>query len=226
MKQKDIFLSGEGDQLFKRNKEGLENIDYSQDLVVSEIREILNESKPDSLLKTIGGGIKLLEIGCGDGGRLSYLQEHYNVECHGIDPSAMVIEKAQSYGIRASVGTADSLQFDDGFFDILVFGFCLYLCDRKDLFVIAAEANRVIKSKGFIVILDFFHTGKHKKNKYVHKEGLYSFKMDYRNLFLWHPYYECFKLKVIQHSDKTYTDEVNEWIGVSVLRKNNQFIDE
>ena len=46
------------------------------------------------------------------------------------------------------MGTADKLPFEDQSVDILVYGFCLYLCDREDMFNIAAEANRVIKSSG------------------------------------------------------------------------------
>jgi len=226
MSQKKIFLSGEGDQWFKRNEQSLESKDYGQDLIIAEICELLNSDKTDSLLKISGGGVKLVEIGCGEARRLSYLKENYQVECYGIDPSRLAIEKSQAKGIRASVGTADNLQFEDDYFDILIFGFCLYLCDREDLFVIATEADRVLKSKGFIIIMDFFHPGKNQKNKYAHKVGLNSYKMDYRSLFLWHPFYECFKHKIIHHTKKSYTDRVDEWIAVSVLRKDNQSNDE
>ena len=45
MKQKSIFISGEADAWFERNKEGLKNKDFSQDLVVSEIVEIITDSQ-------------------------------------------------------------------------------------------------------------------------------------------------------------------------------------
>ncbi len=45
MKQKNIFLSGEADSWFERNEEVLNNKDFSQDLVVNEIVEILTDSQ-------------------------------------------------------------------------------------------------------------------------------------------------------------------------------------
>lgn len=219
MTQKIIFLSGEADAWFERNEEALKNKDFSQDLVVGEIVEIITNSE-------LGGGGRLLEIGCGEGGRLEYLQNKYNLECFGVEPSKKAVEKAISNGIKAKVGTADQLDFEDNSFDFVIYGFCLYLCDRDDLFQIAKEANRVIKKEGFIVILDFFHPTKDRKNKYIHKEGIYSYKMDYRNLFTWHPFYECYKHKILHHSNLLLTDEINEWISISVLRKNKYFSDE
>lgn len=168
----------------------------------------------------------MLEIGCGEGGRLKYLQDNYSIKCSGIEPSKKAVDIANSKGIQAKIGTADCLEFDDGSFDIVVFGFCLYLCDREELFQIAFEADRVIRDKGFIVILDFFNTQETRKNKYKHKDNIYSYKMDYRNLFIWHPFYECFKHKVLHHSKLSYTDDIDEWIAVSVLRKNKKFVDE
>ena len=79
---------------------------------------------------------------------------------------------------------------------------------------------------GFILILVFVSPNKSQKNHYTHKTGIYSYKMDYRNLFNWHPFYECMKHKVIHHSKFHYTDEINEWIALSVLRKNKYFANE
>jgi ubiquinone/menaquinone biosynthesis C-methylase UbiE len=74
---------------------------------------------------------------------LSFFKSKKNVKLFGIDPSQNVIEEANKNGITAKVGTADLLDFNDDKFDIVIFGFYLYLCDRKDLFKIASEANRV-----------------------------------------------------------------------------------
>jgi len=225
MKQKTIFLSGEADSWFERNKDALKNKDFSQDLVVSEIVRIITDSNIGLDLNKRRDG-RLLEIGCGEGRRLEYLQNNYNLKCFGIEPSKKAVEKAISKGICAKIGTADQLDFEDKYFDFVIFGFCLYLCDRDDLFQIAKESDRVIKKEGFIVILDFFHPTKDRKNKYTHQEGIYSYKMDYRNLFTWHPFYECYKHKVMHHSTLALTDEIDEWISISVLRKNKYYNDE
>ena len=226
MKQRDIFISDEGDKWYERNEETILNKDFSKDLVVNEIITLIDENQNDFDFKNSHDRIRLLEVGCGEAGRLAYLEKKIsNLKCFGVEPSKKAIETANSNDIKAIIGTADNLEFDDGKFDIVIYGFCLYLCDREDLFQIAKEANRVLKDNGFILILDFFYPGKNKKNKYTHKEGIYSYKMDYRKLFNWHPFYECFKHKVIHHSKNSYTDDIDEWISISLLRKNKYFND-
>ena len=58
--------------------------------------------------------------------------------------------------VQVVQGAADQLYFESQTFDFVVFGFCLYLCDRDDLFEIAKEAHRVLKPTGWLVIHDFF----------------------------------------------------------------------
>ncbi len=67
MKQKSIFLSGEANAWFLRNQDSLKNKDFSQDLVVNEIIEIITNSQIELDLKRERG--RLLEIGCGEVGR-------------------------------------------------------------------------------------------------------------------------------------------------------------
>jgi ubiquinone/menaquinone biosynthesis C-methylase UbiE len=73
----------------------------------------------------------------------------------GLDPSAKAISALNDAGLRGVVGTAEALPQADQSVDLLIYGFCLYLCDRDDLFQIAAEAHRVLKPKSWLAILDF-----------------------------------------------------------------------
>ena len=57
------------------------------------------------------------------------------------------------------------------------------------------------------------------KRAYHHLTGLYSFKMDYRTLFDWHPHYTCFYHQVSHHGSNELTDDPDEWVATSVLRK-------
>lgn len=139
-------------------------------------------------------------------------------QCKGIEPSEKAVAFARQKGLEVYQGTADNLPFPDKSFDIVIFGFCLYLCDRDDLFRIAQEADRVLNNPGWLIILDFFSPTPVMK-PYHHLQGLYSFKMDYRSLFTWHPAYTCFRHTVIHHETGQYTDEPQEWIAISVLRK-------
>lgn len=208
-KQKQIFLTSEGDNWFLRNKKVLDSTPAEEDLL---LKEILDLTKSDTAKP-----LSLLEIGCGNGKRLAELQKKGFLAI-GLDPSKAAIKEASEKGVEAKVGTADELPFPDNKFDILVFGFCLYLCDRDDLFRIASEANRVLKESGYLFILDFYSKNE-TSNDYHHWAGVKSYKMDYRKLFDWHPSYSLIKQMVGSHYGFKQTDDKNEWISISVLRK-------
>jgi ubiquinone/menaquinone biosynthesis C-methylase UbiE len=209
MKQKDIFLKTEGNAWFDRNLSALQSRCLpGDDPLLMELLAIIPPTK----------ALDILEIGCGEGARLSWLQKNLNAECYGIDPSNTAVTALRAKGIQAIQGTADFLPYKQNFFDIVIFGFCLYLCDREDLFRIASEADRVLRKPGWLVIVDFFNPNP-KVNSYHHHPGVLSHKMDYRTLFDWHPDYECLTHKVRNHGDLSYSDDLDEWVAVSVLRK-------
>lgn len=208
--QKDIFLASEADAWFERNQQALQKRNFAEDTVVQAVIEI---AKPSHDAR-----IGVLEIGCGEGRRLEWLAEQLNVDVYGLEPSTKAVEQACLRGVKTQRGTADDLPFENASFDIVIFGFCLYLCDRQDLFRIAAEADRVLKPDGWIVINDFFAPTPTKR-EYHHKPGIYSYKMDYRTLFDWHPAYTCYAHKLSQHGINEFTDDPQEWVGTSVLRK-------
>lgn len=139
-------------------------------------------------------------------------------QCKGIEPSVEAVALARQNGLEVYQGTAGSLPFPDKSFDIVIFGFCLYLCDRDDLFRIAQEADRVLMNPGWLIIHDFFSPTPLEK-VYHHLPELFSFKMDYRKLFTWHPAYTCFRHTILHHEKHQYTDDPQEWVATSVLRK-------
>jgi ubiquinone/menaquinone biosynthesis C-methylase UbiE len=211
--QKDIFLQGEGNAWLTRNAEGLGKQEFSAGDTLTA--ELLDLAKLD---KTLPATVKVLEVGCGAGGRLSWIRQQLGWECHGVDPSDKAIELAVASGVDAKVGTADALDYQARTFDIVVFGFCLYLCDRDDLFKIAAEADRVLKNPGWLLIKDFYSASPVART-YHHKAGVYSYKTDYRTLFTWNPDYTVFAHRVTHHESGAYTDDSQEWTATSVLRK-------
>lgn len=208
--QKSIFLAGEGDAWFERNHEAIQrrSMDRSDPVIAAVAR----------LAPTLPRAARLLEIGCGEAKRLAWLTQHQQLECHGIEPSGRAVAAAQAAGVNALQGTADALPHAADSFDVVVFGFCLYLCDREDLFRIAAECDRVLKPEGWVVIHDFFASAPVQR-PYHHKDGVYSYKMDYRQLFDWHPSYTCFAHDVMGHGGGALTDDPQEWVALSVLRK-------
>jgi ubiquinone/menaquinone biosynthesis C-methylase UbiE len=214
MKQKQVFLESEGDAWFERNHLTMQKRKFDfDDPVVQAVQRCMSADSARNYKQAA-----LLEIGCGEGRRLEYLTKKFNVNCHGIEPSPKAVALATRNQLSVVRGTADSLPYDSKAFDFVVFGFCLYLCDREDLFRIAHEADRVLKKPGWMIIYDFFATTV-SRNDYHHFKGLHSYKMDYRRLFDWHPDYTCFSHEVLKHAEKGYTDDPQEWVAISVLRK-------
>ena len=210
MKQKEIFLQSEGDAWFTRNQQSIGTRKLpDDDALLTELLDLQTENM---------GKLKVLEIGCGDGTRLNWIKNNLNVDCYGIEPSVKAVSEACAKGVNVQQGTADVLPFEKQSFDILIFGFCLYLCDREDLFRIAEEAGRVLRTPGWLMIMDFFSSVPRAK-KYHHRAEIQSYKMDYRSLFSWHPDYECITHKIRHHGEMSYTDDPDEWVAVSVMRK-------
>lgn len=210
MKQKEVFLQSEGDAWFARNRQGVAGRKLPDDDAL--LQELLN------FMPVNTESLKVLEVGCGDGTRLAWIKSNLKADCYGVEPSVQAVAAANTKGVNAQQGTADALPFDNNSFDIVIFGFCLYLCDREDLFRIASEADRVLRSPGWLMILDFYSSAP-RANAYQHHLGVQSYKMDYRTLFTWHPDYECMTHKVRLHGEARHTDVVDDWTAVSVLRK-------
>lgn len=206
--QKDIFLSEEADEWFIRNKHTYQ----TQEKVKPLIDLFLDlEIKP----------INLLEIGCANGSRLHEIYSKYKCNCSGLDPSNLAIQegKEKFRELDLKLGTAENLPFNENQFDVIIFGFCLYLCDRKDLFKIACEADRCLKDGGYMFIKDFLPPFAY-KNTYVHKKGIFSYKMDYSKMFDWNPTYQRIFQLVTSHSGSEMRSIPNEKIGITVLQKN------
>ena len=209
-KQKDVFLSSEGDCWHERN---------AQVLIPEEF------NKNDSILNFIAkvapmlpANSNLLEIGCGLGKRLKRINEKFGFQCHGIDPSRKSVEFANLMGVHATRGTADRLPYPSSKFNIVIFGFCLYLCDRQDLFAIANEADRVLRSGGWLIIKDFT-SEEPKSHNYAHNAKVFTYKMDYRKLFDWNPAYFCYHHEVSSHLENEFTDIQSESVATSILHK-------
>lgn len=191
-RQSQIFLSGEGKQWFNRNKD---KIDIKSDPVLKMVEQA--DLKPR----------RVLEIGCANGWRLLELRNRYRCEISGVDPSP---SQDNSF---IEQGTADDLLrcFDEEF-DLVIYGFCLYLCDREDLFRITMEGDRVLQDGGHMIIYDFISHSSHHR-PYAHKDGVKSFKMHHANLWLGNPAYRSAR------TDVQNWDDIDKATSVVLLKK-------
>jgi len=216
-KQSTTFLEGEGDNYFLRNKAALDS------RATLEKGFLKIDWLGQALMPFQDKINSILEIGCGNGVNLGRLCGLLNATGTGIDPSSLAVaEGNQKFGgeerIRLHTGTASSLPFETQSFNFVYFGFCLYLLDRSDLFFAVAEADRVLKSGGFLAITDFDPIHRHKR-PYHHKDGIFSFKQDYSKLFTESGIYYLVSKDSFSHRQLFFDEDGNERVSTTLLFK-------
>lgn len=210
MNQSKAFLEGEGDCWFQRNQMAI-----SSKLSFYDVRIIIRTL--NSFKDRINNA---LEIGCSNGAKLFDLCHHLSANGYGIDPSAAAILNGKSLykNLHLSVSTASQIPYGDNIFDLVYFGFCLYLVDRSDILKAVAEADRVLKSGGFLAILDFDPKIRHKRT-YHHMPGIFSFKTSYADFFTASGHYYLVAKESFSHSTNYFTTDSDERVSISILYK-------
>jgi SAM-dependent methyltransferase len=212
--QRQIFLDGEGDAWYERNCQS--NPEQREQWQSHDLLHGLLAELP----LPRGSKVSVLEVGCGQGLRLIRMRQEFGWQVAGVDPSSTAVEAVLSTGLQAHVATADALPLPNASVDLLIYGFCLYLCDRSDLFKISAEAHRLLKPQSWLAILDFWSPHQ-KVNPYHHHRGVFSYKDDLSEMFSWHPSYVITDHRLRHHSTRAYTDDPEEWIAATILRRND-----
>lgn len=181
-KQKDIFMEGgEGDAWFTRNLDKLGKHDPVTDAIVN-------------------AGIKpkyVLEVGCANGWRLDKMRKIFNCGIMGVEPSMKAGIAAAQLRVPVHQMTASCLPVTSGGYDMVIYGFCLYLTDPDDWLLIASEGDRALAPGGYIVIHDFVASEFPSVRPYEHREGVMSYHFDFAELWLAHPQYTLVSAKNI-----------------------------
>ena len=178
--QRDVFLRSEGDAWYLRNSAAIDGPNELRSRVVGIISSHLPISRNSDVL----------EIGCASGANLTALAELRPIAGFGVEPSDAAVLRASELHPELDVrsGTTDSLPFPDSSMDVVWFGFCLYLVDRSLLHRSVAEADRVLRNGGILVIHDF-DAPRPVAREYHHLPGVVSYKFDVAALFLADPAY-------------------------------------
>lgn len=212
--QKNIFLCGEGDAWYRRNV----HIRSDKQEVPYDVECISAFCKSPAVQPVD----RVLEIGCSDGMKLNLLCNDVGAVGYGIDPSTNAITDGKSrnpsHRIHLSVGTSDNIPYDDSFFDLVFFGFCLYLVDRDLLCQTMESVNRVLRPGGVLAITDF-DVSENVVRDYHHFEGVKTYKCNYPMMFIErYGYHLAFKSSY-SHFDSSYTDVLQERIAISIMHK-------
>jgi SAM-dependent methyltransferase len=209
--QRDVFAASEGNSFFSRNESEIAKPNFPRDIAVQRISHHLGAA----------GKCRVLEVGCASGANLNALNSVKVIEGFGIEPSSDAIRAGEQAfpDLKLKIGTADLLPFDDAFMDVIWFGFCLYLVDRVFLHRAVAEADRVLKDGGLIVIHDF-DPGTPCVRPYRHYPGVNSYKMDYSAFFLCDPAYCLVEKLSFTHADAIWSGDAHQRLGLWLCRKN------
>lgn len=213
MNQNSIFLNGEGDAWYQRNQEHLSTLNMADEPDVSYILSSLSPFKNE-----IGN---VLEIGSSSGLKLKKICEVLDAKGVGIDPSEKAVIDGNSMkhnAITLVQGTGDSMPFTDASFDLVNFAFCLYLFDRSVLIKSLAEADRVLKPGGYLVITDFDPGTVHKR-AYSHFPGLFSHKQNYADLYTASGLYYLMGKKSFSHRSFVFDAVADERVSTQILFK-------
>jgi len=212
-KQKKIFLDGEGDNWFFRNKDKYQKNNLRRNKILFNQIEKLEFNRTNKK-------INFLEVGCSNGIFLQSLKKKLgNINIFGIDPSKKAIEELKKKNIKCYVGTADKLKFKKNSFDIIYYGFCLYLCDLKDYNNIYLSAKRALKKGGYIIIFDFF-SKKLKRNIYKHDKRIKSTKYDFRKIFQKEKKFNCLYHNLYNYSNmlKVKNNKKGDLLSISIMK--------
>jgi len=215
MNQKTLFTQSEANAWFNRNATQLYAIEQVKK--TAEVQFILETLRP--FKEGIG---RILEIGCSNGIKLEAICGELCADGVGVEPSSEAVRsgnaRQKDVNITLHLGTGDNLDFESQQFDIVYFAFCLYLFDRNSLLQSLAEADRVLKPGGFLVITDFDPDFRHKR-PYIHRQGLFSYKHDYSHFYIQTGLYHLLGKKSFSQS-KPYFDELpDQRIATNILFK-------
>lgn len=220
MDKKELFLKEEGNAWFHRNKKIIDKMGE----VAFEYNLVSEFLKGQHIL---GEQNSILEVGCSYGYNLAYLNSNLKTICYGIDPSLDAINYGKSkfckpkYDVNLEQGTSDLLPYEDNKFNVVIMGFCLFWVDRKYLFKSIAEADRVLRLGGYVIIIDFDTSIPFKRDN-IHNSEAYTYKMQYANLFLANPQYYLIEKKSYSHNTKLFNTDIQERISLCILYKNTE----
>ena len=118
--------------------------------------------------------------------------------------------------------------YKDDSFDLVIFGFCLYLIDRNLLFKSISEADRVLRDGGYLAIEDF-DPSKIMMNKYKHCKGINSYKTNYSKIFLASEHYALMHKHSYSEGNASdpnlnFDKKINNRASLSLLYKQEKII--
>ncbi len=118
---------------------------------VEQVLDFFRRRRAKSITQLLPSSAKVLDIGCGNGRFLQYMQQTGNIEAYGIElPGKAAQRAAQIKGIQLKEGTLEKGDFADNFFDAVTLVHVLeHLPSPKETL---ETIHQMVKPGGFVVI--------------------------------------------------------------------------
>ena len=215
MEQDKIFLEFEGDNWYERNKKSLE-AEKDIPILLMEFYGI----KPT----------RILEVGASNGYRLARIYEKYGGDVHAVEPSEKAIEdgKERYPFIKFQRATAENMVYDRQFFDLIIVNSVFHWVDRETLLISIANIDNTLKWGGHIIIGDFqLHCPIKRRYHHIKDEEVFTYKLDYKKIFLATGFYKEIATLSLNHDNKTLTSNttIDDYFSVSLLKKEDIYMD-
>lgn len=99
----------------------------------------------------------ILDLCCGTGNQLKLLSKKgfKNLHCLDLSESMLKVAEKGEHAIKIYSQDATETNFDDAAFDVVMISFAIHEKDRETQEKMMAEAHRILKEDGTILIVDF-----------------------------------------------------------------------
>jgi len=110
------------------------------------------QSRKFVLDNNIKNGMKILDIGCGDGQHLEYLAQRFPKEnLYGTEISQIRVDRVIGKGFKCVKVDGPLLPFDGNFFDAIVLFEVIEHIPKTEINILLKEIFRVLSSKGLVI---------------------------------------------------------------------------
>jgi SAM-dependent methyltransferase len=208
MSQDSVFLQSEGDRWFERNYQALDGFDAAVDLPF-RLMDLYN-LRPRSVL----------EIGAANGFRLAAIHRRSGARVVAVEPSEQALLDGQKrFPFITFIRAVASAVPLSEVFDLVIVNFVFHWIDRQCLLRAVAEADRLVRAGGHLLIGDF-HPANRLSVRYHHLEdgALYTFKQNYAATFLASGLYHPVGLLTADHNQRKLhfavaeNDRISAWL--------------
>jgi SAM-dependent methyltransferase len=213
--QDKTFLNYEGDNWFERNKTCFK-VEQDPPLFLITIYNL----KPKNVL----------EVGASNGYRLAQIHKQFKSKVYALEPSGKAIKHGKKKWpfINFQKATAKTMDYDKKPFDLVIVNSVFHWIDRDTLLNSIAKIDEALVWGGYLIIGDFqVYCPIKKRYHHIIKDKVFTFKVDYKKIFLSTGFYKEIATISKDHDKKILTGDttIDNYFSTSLLKKEELYIE-